>query len=822
MAQVFLLALFAVLIALAVFVWRARPQSRINQAFTAFTFFVACWILGVAGLQGGWNSNLNAWGRFTFASAGLIPLAFLELTHVYPTKSDWPRRRVRMALRYIGLGLAIVSLTTPLVVRDNIITPHGLQRESGSLYPLFFLYFMTVWVIAVILLFRKWTASRGLARAQLQHLGAAIIASGAGGIATNLFLPLVTGRSTHSWIGPYFGLVLVTLVGHAIIRHRLMDLRVVVHRGLAQAMIVGALSGCVVLFLHLFVPDWHRGLQLPPFVLILGIVILTMLSTPAQRLINRWVDPYLYRGRIEHSSALRAATHRLSHLMQPSELGRELRDILHEAFVPEAFSMAARPLEDGPLEELFTETEGMTDLFIIGMSLGNGPNPAVIVVRPDADKGPHAAAYESLRTSGIEIVIVLARRSTLLGVVLLGTRRSGDAYFKNDLEFIESLGDLASVALENSLLYRQSIQMLEYSDRLLESLHSGVVAVDVAGRITSFNPAAQNLFALDPGALGESLNRLPSEIGWALAMAITRSWQPREIELTVEQDGRVPVPVVLSTTLLHDDRGQITGALAVATDLSTVKALERNQRRVEHLAMMARFYAGIAHEIRSPLTAISNFVSMLPDRFDDPEYRETAVRLLPHEVGRIVRLADRLRLMAPSEDAQLSIVALPPLLADIVSIHGPAAEEVRVRIALESIDDVPKISGDPSQLIQLFVNLLKNGIESMPNGGPLLIRCYSKDRGQTVVVDFIDEGTGIDPTIRAKIFQPFFTTKTLGTGLGLSICREIADFHRARLMLLTRSPHRGTVARVEFSVGERSDDASESFTVNSESRRQPR
>jgi len=819
-AQAFLLTLFATLIALALFVWRARPQSRINQSFTAFTVFVACWVLGVAGLQGG--SYLNAWGRFTFASAVLIPLAFLELTHVYPTRSNWPRREIRMALRYIGLAIAILSVATPFVVRDNVVTPQGLQRQSGSLYPLFFFYFLTVWVIAVTLLLRKWNASRGLARAQLQHLGAAIIASGAGGIATNLFLPLLTGRSTHSWIGPYFGLVLVAVVGHAIIRHRLMDLRIVVHRGLAQTLIVAAVTGSTILFLQTFAPEWHQALEVPPFLIVFGIVVLTILSTPAQRLISRWLDPYLYRGRIEHSSALREATHRLSHLMQPSELGRELREILHEAFVPETFSMAARPLEDGPLEELLSDTEGITKLFSVAMTMVDGPRPAVIVVRPDSEKGPDAAAYDSLRNAGIEIVIVLARRGTLLGVALLGPRRSGDAYFKQDLEFIDSLADLASIALENSFLYRQSIQMLEYSDRLLESLQSAVVAVDVAGHITSFNPAAQGLFGLDQGTLGALLNRLPSEIGWALAMAITRSWQPREIELSIDQDTRGPVPVVLSTALLHDDRGQITGALAVATDLSTVKALERNQRRVEHLAMMARFYAGIAHEIRSPLAAISNFVSMLPDRFDDPEYRETAVRLLPHEVGRIVRLADRLRLMAPSEDGQLSAVALPPLLTDIVSIHAPAAEESHVRVSLESFDDVPKISGDPSQLIQLFVNLLKNGIESMPSGGTLIIRCYSKDRGQGVVVDFVDEGTGVDPAIRAKIFQPFFTTKPLGTGLGLSICREIADFHRARLMLIARAPGSGTVARVEFSVADRSEETTEPLAFNTESRRQPR
>lgn len=817
MAQVFLLALFAILVALAAFVWRARPHSSINQWFTAFTAFVALWVLGVAGLQGG--TNLNAWGRFTFASATLIPFAFLEFTNVYPTQSNWPRQNIRVALRFIGLAIALVSLTTPLIVRDNIITAHGLQRQSGSLYPLFFVYFLSVWVTAVILFFRKWKAARSLARAQLQHLGAAIVVSAAGATAINLFLPVLTGRSTYSWIGPYFALVLVAMIGHAIIRHRLMDLRLAVHRGLAHALIVAVLSGTAILIVRSLRPEWKHAIELPPSLVVFGIVLMTIASSPAQRFINRWLDPYLYRGRIEHSAALREATHRLSHLMQPSELARELRAILHDAFVPEAFSMAARPLDGGPLEELFSDAEGLTPLLSLTPVIIDQPRPAVVIVGPDIDAGPRRAAYDALRSADIEVVVILARRGTLLGVVFLGARRSGDAYYQQDLAFIESLADLASIALENSLLYRQSIQMLEYSDRLLESLQSAVVAVDVFGRITSFNPAARDLFGLDHTALGEGLSRLPSEIGWALAMAVAGIWQPREIESSIDKpNGQGAIPVVLSTALLHDDQSKITGALVVATDLSTVKALERNQRRIEHLAMMARFYAGIAHEIRSPLAAISNFVSMLPDRFDDPEYRETAVRLLPGEVGRIVRLADRLRLMAPSEDGQLSIVALPPLLADIVSIHAPAAEESRIRVNLQSEEDLPKIAGDPSQLIQLFVNLLKNGVESMPKGGLLLIRSYLKDNGQTVVVDFIDEGTGIDPAIRGNIFQPFFTTKTFGTGLGLSICREIADFHRARLMLIPRLPTSGTIARVEFSVADRAEEVGEPVVLQSRPR----
>jgi len=364
------------------------------------------------------------------------------------------------------------------------------------------------------------------------------------------------------------------------------------------------------------------------------------------------------------------------------------------------------------------------------------------------------------------------------------------------------LADLAAIALENALLYRQRIQILEYSDRLLESLDSAVVAIDVGGKITSFNPAATKLLSVSAEYRGALMHVLPSEIGWALVLAVSGGWHPREVEVTIDHAVRGILHVILSTAILHDDENRISGALVVVTDLSAVKALERNQRRVEHLAIMARFYAGIAHEIRNPLAAISNFIAMLPDRFDDPEYRDTAIRILPMEVSRIVRLADRLRLMAPSEGGKLSVVSISPLLHDIVAIHSSTAQEQQVKIELRCPDELPKIQGDPGQIVQLFVNLLRNAVEAMPNGGTVTIEAdHSPGRvgSDSIIVRVLDEGIGVDPAVRAKIFDPFFTTKPSGTGLGLSICREIADFHRARLALFPRSfLDGGTIAEVKF------------------------
>ena len=795
-----LVALVALLLSLAGFVWLARPSSAINLWFATFTLFVAVWMIGITGLQSG--AHLDAFARVTFAGAAMIPASFLSFMRAYPTQSTWPPTALLRGTLVLASVIAVLALSTPLVVYGTTMTSAGLTRQTGPLYVVFSLYFLVTFIAAIVVFALKLWRARGIARAQLQYLGAGIILSGVGGISANLLLPLATGRSTYSWIGPYFSVILVTMVGHAIIRHRLMDLRLFISRGLAYVLAMVVASALLITSARLISPAWEaESLFVHPNLVVVTIVALVMLSSPAQRFITRLVDPYLYRG-IEHSVALTGATRRLSRLMQPAEFASELRQILTEVLVPESFTLLVKSFPNDSFERLSPDAPPNIDPHALAALQSRQPNTSVFVVSHGEETEDTKRTYAALRAAGVEVLVTLGRRGQLLGIVLLGPRRSGDAYFKNDLGFIESVADLASIALENALLYRQRIHMLEYSDRLLESIDSAVVAIDVEGRITSFNPAATKLFGLSDEYHGALMHVLPSEIGWALVLALSGGWRPREVEVTIDHVVRGIVHVILSTAVLHDDDKRISGALVVATDLSAVKALERNQRRVEHLAIMARFYAGIAHEIRNPLAAISNLVALLPDRFDDPEYRDTAVRLLPMEVSRIVRLADRLRLMAPSEGGKLSVVSIPPLLQDIVAIHSPTAHEQMVKIELHCADELPQIQGDPGQLVQLFVNLLKNAVEAMPEGGTLIIeadRSRGRVNADSVIVRVLDEGVGIDPAVRPKIFEPFFTTKPSGTGLGLSICREIADFHRARLTLLPRSIlDGGTIAEVEF------------------------
>lgn len=801
MASVSLYALATILALLALHVARHRREP-IHRHFAGLVLSITAWVLGIAGVESGLYTDF--WGRITFAAASLIPATFLSFSHVFPAAGRWPTPGIRRAALAAAVALALLSLTTPLIAYDISRSTTGIARKSGHAYPLFTLYFLVCTSTALAVFIGKWLAARGLARAQLQYLGIGLLALIVGGTTTNLLIPVLTGRSQYSWLGPYFTLPLVFLVAHSIIRHRLMDLRLAIHTGLAYALAVGTVSAVLLVAGRVTMAGWrHHTLVVPLDILVITGVALIVTSRPVGPLFTRLVDRYLYRGTVDYAVALRDATHKLSRLMSPPEFAVGLHDILASTFVPESIFIAVRPLDGSALEQLGPDppNDALSSLSSAVTALLSDQPGSPVLVLSAVDVERCSDDCRALRAAGVELVVPLGRRNQVLGGVLLGPRRSGDPYFSSDLTFLGSLAELASIALENALLYRHQLQMLEYSDRLLESLDSAVVAIDGSGHLTSFNPAARHLLGLPPRDSRLTVDDVPAEVAWALALAAKQGWRLRETETNIDHPSRGVVPVILSTAMLRDDPHRISGALAVVTDISTVKALERNERRMQHLATMARFYAGLAHEIRSPLASISTFVAMLPDRFDDPEYRDTATRLLPVEVARIVRLADRLRLMAPSEGGQLRLVSLPPLLADIVAIHAVSVEELGVKLTLQCADQLPDILGDPGQLVQLFVNLLRNAIEAMPNGGIVTIDAAcarSVVTSESLVVRVIDEGAGIEPATRTSIFEPFFTTKPSGTGLGLSICREIAEFHGAALGLIPRTDGRGTIAQVVF------------------------
>jgi N-terminal 7TM region of histidine kinase len=236
MSQLLLFLVSVLFLALAAFVYRSGRSNPSHRWFAAFVVCASAWTLAIAGRQ--WGTNLEAWNDLAFASASLLPSTFFAFTWVFPTRAPRiPSAAVGVSV-VLGGVLAVLSALTPLVYYDPVMTSEGFARKSGPLYPVFAVYYLVTWMLALVTLVAKWRGARGVARLQVRYVTWAFTLSGLGAMTTNLILPWFTERSTYTWFGPYFGVLLIGLIAHTIIRHRLMNLRLVIHRGLVGAVSV--------------------------------------------------------------------------------------------------------------------------------------------------------------------------------------------------------------------------------------------------------------------------------------------------------------------------------------------------------------------------------------------------------------------------------------------------------------------------------------------------------------------------------------------------------------------------------------------------------
>jgi signal transduction histidine kinase len=258
---------------------------------------------------------------------------------------------------------------------------------------------------------------------------------------------------------------------------------------------------------------------------------------------------------------------------------------------------------------------------------------------------------------------------------------------------------------------------------------------------------------------------------------------------------------VCSTSALRDERGSINGALVVFSDLSRVKALESEKRRAERLAAFGTLVSGIAHEIKNPLVAIKTFAELLPERFQETDFREDFAKVVITEIDRIDDLVARLRGLAiPSPQPGGGAVDLREPISDTLALLRAQLEQARITVTRDFQDEQPFIAADVPQLKQLFLNLFINAIEAMGRDGELTVRVTRRSAQEStwIVAEICDTGAGIPEAIRANIFNPFFTTKSRGSGLGLAICRGIVDAHRGTIRAEARSDRHGTAMIVEF------------------------
>jgi PAS domain S-box-containing protein len=813
---VFGLFAFALMeVGLALWVLARNPRQSVNRWFSALAGTLALWgtLNGLFQVAADPPVNL-AIARMAFATAALIPLTFLQFALTFPD----PEPSQPAAFQALTLtGLFVCGLAfSPWIVADVRVRAIASEAVYGPIHRVFAMYFVVCFAAALIHLARKFRHAKGSARVQLQYLFAGAALGTVGGATTNLLVPLLSGTSRFSVYGPYFSLIWIGFTAHAIIRHRLMDLRVVISRSVAY-FLGWALTAGVLVTGVILLSDVTLGYETPPSVaVLLGLAASVCFAAVAPHT-RRLADRYLHRPAYDAGQLVRDGSRAMATFGDPERVAAAMADLIGKAVAPESLAIVVWQRErqaylpaclrhiDAPVPWSDATLPGGAPVVRELRAL-----PQALLAEDVARRAPSsesAAVAADLRAWRAELALPVLGDGELMAVVLLGPKRSGDAYFRDDLDLLDVLASQLAIGLRNGQLYQEIVSIKEYNERILARMDSGVAAVRDDGAVTTFNPAAERITGMPAATvLGQSFERLDPALRDVLRSSL--GGQPdSEGEISVRHaDGRA-LPLLTYISAVLDRAGHVRGAIAVFNDHSRLKALEEDKRRADRLAAIGALATGIAHEIRNPLVAIKTFAELLPERADDQEFRSTFAKVASKEVHRIEELLGRLRALAVPAVVKLTALDVRVPIAETLDLIRGEADRRGVRVIVDIEPEVPAVLGEADQLKQLFLNLFLNGLDAMGHGGTLSLSVRAdRDRGRAgrgrstgvVTVRVTDTGPGIPREHLPRIFEPFFTTKTHGTGLGLAICRGIADAHRAALWAETGPAGSGTAFVVQF------------------------
>ena len=349
-----------------------------------------------------------------------------------------------------------------------------------------------------------------------------------------------------------------------------------------------------------------------------------------------------------------------------------------------------------------------------------------------------------------------------------------------------------------------------FSDNLVDNMPIGLLATDTFQKVVAMNYVAGRILELSvPDSIGKAAEQvLPKELLRQLQSLNTSGGIIEQEFSCALKNGRV-LPLEVNATLLKDESGNLLGCVLLFKDLSEVRALRKEIARNQRLATVGRLAAGVAHEIRNPLSSIKGFATYFKERYQNAPEDLHIANIMIQEVDRLNRVVGQLLEFARPITISKRPLNLKRFVADSLKLIERQAAEKNIRIQTTLADHAETVLIDPDKMNQVLLNLYLNAIESMDeSGGNLTVTLAADNPARQVTILIADTGSGIREQDLGHIFDPYFTTKAAGTGLGLAIAQKIIEGHGGTIRLDSK-PGSGTTVTIvlPFTVGIKSDDS---------------
>lgn len=333
----------------------------------------------------------------------------------------------------------------------------------------------------------------------------------------------------------------------------------------------------------------------------------------------------------------------------------------------------------------------------------------------------------------------------------------------------------------------RSLRILQnLHENILQSLTSGVITLDLQGKIISVNKTGLEI--LEIGSEDEMLGKNLDDFMTGLRMEELVSTKREQMLYTVP-DGR-KLTLGFSSSDLKDPEENVQGYIIIFQDLTEVKELEHRLRTTEKMALLGQLAAGLAHELRNPLSAISGAVEILSSDVKPTEENLRLVRMASQEVERLNLLVEDFLILTMPIQKLTTSVDLGRIVSDTVESFTKTMRRSNIEILNEAEKGI-YVQADSYRLKQAVWNLLLNSIEAMPIGGLILIK--TRLENDNVLLEISDEGRGIDENFISRVFDPFFTTKEVGTGLGLAIVQKVIEGYNGKINVVSSQGKGATV-----------------------------
>ncbi len=618
----------------------------------------------------------------------------------------------------------------------------------------------------------------------------------------------------------------------ALARYRLLDIELVWRRAVAAAAAAAILlaGGYLALFRSGIPEAWLD--RYGPLVWLGSLGVAAGLYRPLYGRLAASFERRAHRGRFEERRALAAFATEIASETDPARMVSAVRSRLARALGVSRVCVLVRedPSQDAaPLFRQVPEGEGgedatqlLIDTSALAAHASRPDGPAVVTGSPDKE------LPASLAQLGCNHFVPCRIRERTLAWIALGRTDRGRFLNSEDLSLVQALSTPFAIALENARLYtriqaraEEYQRLKDYNENIVESLSVGIVVLDSGGRVQSWNAHLELALHISRDeARGRRLEELlPAELAERIAecqdekgAGSVAKFRLRPSEFPAEfrpADGGDAAERILNVAVapLIDKRFERVGHLLVLDDVTERVELEERVVQADKLSSVGLLAAGVAHEVNTPLAVISSYSQMLAGKVAQGSDEERMLGKVAEQTFRASEIVNSLLDFSRSSSAEMAPCEIGAVIRDTVDLVAPQLGKGRIEVDL-SLDDGAFVLASRNRLQQVFLNLILNARDAMPDGGALRITARavepSAESGH-VSVQVEDTGAGIAPEDQRRVFDPFFTTKQArqGTGLGLAVTYGIVREHSGTIAVASQ-PGRGTRFELRFPLAAQS------------------